>query len=105
MISFLINSLIISLFFSYSIGYQRFMDVIKKKIWKLLNGNAKYTYYRLKPFDCELCLTFWSILIYGIIMGVGFFNLLLTSTFVSFLAPIFTNVFSKLEEIINKKLQ
>lgn len=40
-----------------------FMPTMKEWIWKMVS-KKKYEYFRLKPFDCSLCLTFWTGLIF-----------------------------------------
>lgn len=45
------------------------VDSLKRAIWRWLKGSAPYREYSLKPFDCELCLTWWCGLLYIIITG------------------------------------
>lgn len=40
------------------------IDSIKRLIWRWLKGKAPYKDYSLKPFDCELCLTWWCGIVY-----------------------------------------
>lgn len=45
------------------------VDNFKRTLWRWLKGGAPYREYSLKPFDCELCLTWWCGLIYIIATG------------------------------------
>lgn len=37
--------------------------------WILTKGKLPKTNYRIKPFDCSLCMTFWTGLIYLLVIG------------------------------------
>ena len=37
--------------------------------WILTKGKMKNDDYRLKPFDCSLCMTFWSGIIYLLVVN------------------------------------
>lgn len=46
------------------------VESIKYAISKALTkGKVAKTDFRLKPFDCSLCMTFWSCFIYLLIVG------------------------------------
>lgn len=46
------------------------IDSVKSGLkWLLTKGKMKDSNYRLKPFDCSLCMTFWTGVIYLIIIG------------------------------------
>lgn len=45
------------------------VDAIKRGLWRWLRGGTPYKEYSLKPFDCELCLTWWSGVAYIIVSG------------------------------------
>lgn len=49
------------------------VDRIKRMIWRWVKGKTPYQNFSLKPFDCELCLTWWCGLIY--LLHVGEFTL------------------------------
>lgn len=49
------------------------VDTIKHGIWKWLIKDKEYREFRLKPFDCSLCMSFWMGLIY--LICVGQFNI------------------------------
>ena len=64
----LINLLLLQLIVVFIVDISGVMDSIKYAISKLLTkGVIKTLNYRIKPFDCSLCMTFWVGLIYIII--------------------------------------
>lgn len=44
-------------------------DTLKRIVWRILKGTRPYEEYSLKPFDCELCLTWWCGFLYVLITG------------------------------------
>ena len=47
-----------------------FIDSVKSGIkWVLTKGRMSSSDYRLKPFDCSLCMTFWCCIIYLLVTG------------------------------------
>ena len=59
-----------------------FIDTIKNLIWQwVFNGKKEYREFRLKPFDCSLCMSWWIGLIWIIIYGFSLKNLLFVSLF------------------------
>lgn len=57
----------------YIVDISGIVDTIKQVIWRWLFKDREYREFRLKPFDCSLCLSFWSGLIY--LLCVGQFNI------------------------------
>lgn len=45
------------------------VDSLKRALWRWLKGNVPYRDFPLKPFDCELCLTWWSGVLYLLFSG------------------------------------
>lgn len=45
------------------------VDSIKRALWRWLKGDSPFRDFPLKPLDCELCLTWWSGLLYLVISG------------------------------------
>lgn len=65
----LIDLLLIQLIVVFIIDISGVIDSIKYAISYLLTGGAiKTSDYRIKPLDCSLCMTFWTGLIYIIII-------------------------------------
>lgn len=68
----LINLLLIALIVVFIVDISGAIDSLKSGIkWVLTKGKMSNSDYRLKPFDCSLCTTFW----------VGIIYLLCTSNF------------------------
>ena len=65
MLNTLLNLIFIQLIVVFIIDLSGFVDTMKSKISSLLTrGRIKSSDYRIRPFDCSLCMTFWSGLIY-----------------------------------------
>lgn len=66
----LLNLIIISLVNVLIIDISGFIPSVKSFISKLLtNKQLDTTNFRLKPFDCSFCMTFWTGLIYTLVIG------------------------------------
>lgn len=61
----MIALLYITLIVSFIVDYSGIIDTIKSALGKWLKCRVE----RLKPFDCSLCMTWWSCLAYIIIAG------------------------------------
>lgn len=56
----LLNLIAITVIVVFVIDLSGIITSIKKGFFSLVFGNKKeYIYYRIKPFDCSLCMTFW----------------------------------------------
>lgn len=45
---------------------------LSKFIYKLTHKNKEWNYQMIgKPFSCSICMTFWLILFYMLISGIG----------------------------------
>lgn len=65
MLNTLLNLIFIQLIVVFIIDLSGFVDTMKSKISSLLTrGRIKSPDYRIRPFDCSLCMTFWSGLTY-----------------------------------------
>lgn len=68
MLTTLLNLIFIQLIVVFIIDLSGFVDTMKSKISSLLTkGVIKSPDYRIRPFDCSLCMTFWCGLIYLLI--------------------------------------
>ena len=66
----LLNLIIICLVNVLIIDISGFIQSVKSFISKLLtNKQLDTTNFRLKPFDCSFCMTFWTGLIYTLVIG------------------------------------
>lgn len=65
-----LNLLLIALVSVLIIDISGFIESLKLLISKLLTkSQLQSTQYRIKPFDCSFCMTFWVGLIYTIVTG------------------------------------
>ena len=75
------------------------VDSLKRALWRWLKGSAPYREYSLKPFDCELCLTWWSGLLYIIVTGNLSIPSVLYVALVAWCTPIIVEVLQLLVDI------
>lgn len=67
-------------------------DTIKHIVWRMLKGKAQYQDYSLRPIDCELCLTFWTSIIYLMAQHqLSLYNILLACV-VAWLSPVVVDI-------------
>lgn len=104
MIQLLINASIISFIFAF-ISYSGFVEQFKVLLWKLFNGKIQYRYYSLKPFDCCLCSTWWTVLIYGLFTNVSFLYVILISAMAAYSSPIVSRLLDYIFNLITKILK
>lgn len=61
----LIDLLLIACIVVFIVDISGFVDSVKSGIkYVLTKGKISNSNYRIKPFDCSLCMTFWTGLIY-----------------------------------------
>lgn len=96
----LINLLVISLIIVFIIDTTDFVDTIKQKVWKFAFSDKKpYKEFSCKPFDCSLCMTWWTGLIYLLIIHkftilyVGYIALL------ALLTPVFNSILILIKDV------
>lgn len=75
------------------------IDSLKRVIWRWLKGNVPYRDFPLKPFDCELCLTWWCGLGYIIFSGNLSLLTLLYVALTAWCTPIIVEVLQLLVDI------
>lgn len=75
----LLNILVINLALILVIDLSGFIPSVKRLISKWLTKNQIETdSFRIRPFDCSYCMTFWCTLLFIIVIGqFTFLNLLL----------------------------
>lgn len=75
----LLNILVINLALILAIDLSGFIPSVKRLISKWLTKNQIETdSFRIRPFDCSYCMTFWCTLLFIIVIGqFTFLNLLL----------------------------
>lgn len=94
----------------YIIDISLVVDEIKKLMWRLIQGkNVRYRYFRMKPFDCSLCMVWWLSLIYLFyIQKLGWEQTIFYSALNSYLSILGTkvlNIIYYIEELLNKIIE
>ena len=61
----ILNILLITIIIVFIVDCTDFIPTLKIKLWNwTFNYSKPYKEYTIKPFDCSLCLSFWSNLIF-----------------------------------------
>lgn len=64
----MINLILLQLIIVFIIDISGFVDTMKSKLAQLLTGGKfKSPDFRIRPFDCSLCATFWTGILYLLI--------------------------------------
>lgn len=80
------------------------IDNLKRALWRWLKGSAPYREYSLKPFDCELCLTWWSGLLYIIVTSNLSILSVLCVALVAWCTPVIVEMLQLLVDIPRRLL-
>lgn len=83
----LIDLICIAIIVVFIIDLSGIMDTIKKGIWRWLIKNKPYQDFRLKPFDCSMCMTHHICLLYALICGQFSLLIWLFICLLSFFTP------------------
>lgn len=94
-----LNLLIITLTVVFIVDYSGFINSIKRYIGKILHIH-NYETISLKPIDCSLCSSFWTMLIYLIVTNNLSFPTLLVVIFLSSITSSLVDIFYVLNDII-----
>lgn len=96
----IINILLISVICVIIIDGTDFVDSIKHCIWKFAFKNTKpYKEFPLKPFDCSLCMSWWSSLLYLIITHNLTIPYIAFSLFAAYLTPVINTLLIFIKEL------
>lgn len=69
----LVDLILIALFWVFVVDIAQFPTEVKKALFRWIKGKqTPYVDYSLKPFDCSLCLTWWTGLIWIIVTAFRF---------------------------------
>lgn len=68
----LVELILTALFWVLTIDIAQFPTEIKRALFRWLKGKQAYVDYSLKPFDCSLCMTWWTGLIWILVTGFRF---------------------------------
>lgn len=80
-----------------------FVEEIKPKIWKwVFNGKKEYRQFSLKPFDCSLCCTWWTGLIYLLIAGAFTLQNIALTLLIAVLTPTIKDIIILIKDIAVK---
>ena len=92
--------LLIQIIIVFIIDLSGIIDTLKSVISRLLTGYSNFNQFSIKPFDCSLCMMFWSGLIY-IIASAHFCLLnLLWVCLLSYLTPITNTILINIKDIL-----
>lgn len=99
----LMELLMISIIVCFIIDISGFIENVKYMIWKwVFNGKKEYQEFRLKPFDCSLCMSWWIGLIWILCNGqFTLLNILLVSLFAA-LSENISNMIIIIKQLIHK---
>ena len=79
----ILQALLLTFSIVFIIDFSGIVDSFKRFIWKLFN-KIPYQYYRLKPIDCSLCMTFWLIGIQQYIHNVEILQVIFIASLFSY---------------------
>lgn len=105
----MINLILINIIVVFLIDQSGFINEFKSWLKKLLtNGKMKDSNYSIKPFDCSLCMTFWTSIIYLLIINnltiESFALICLSAWLTTFTNDIYIVIKEMWTKIINKIL-
>lgn len=96
-------SIILTLCLAYIVDISGVMFKLSKSAYSMLYGkHLKYNGWRIPVITCSTCLSFWSVLIYGIISGQHFIVTLGIACFCSYIADIASEVMKLVKRIFSK---
>jgi hypothetical protein len=97
------NLIKILLIVVFIVDYSGVVLYIKKLIWKLLNGNKiPFKWFELKPFDCSLCMSFWTLIIYCLFNNYGILNSIFIGVIGAYLASFLSDLLNYIFYIYKK---
>jgi hypothetical protein len=96
------NFLCIAVIWVVILDLTDFMPTIKGWISSILTkGKSHNSEYRLKPIDCSLCMSWWSILAYIIIVNqLSLVNIML-ALLIAWLTPVIKDTLILINTLIN----
>lgn len=97
----ILNLIAIAVIVVYVIDLAGFVEYLKMKLWKWLK-NKPYEDYRLKPFDCSLCMSHHMMLLYLICTGNFSLGMWGVVCLISYLSIHIKGLLEILSELITK---
>lgn len=102
----MLNLLFIQLILVFIIDISGFVETIKSKLSSFLTkGVIASTDYRIRPFDCSLCMMFWSGIIYLLFTHQFTFPLIAYVCLLSATTPLIKDIYYTLYDFIIKILK
>lgn len=97
--------LMIQFIVCFIVDISGFVEEIKALCQRIVLGkHVKYSGYRLKPFDCSLCMCFWLVLLYCL-FTIGFsIESFFIASLAALTADIVSNAMMALKDLIIKVL-
>lgn len=98
----IIDLICLSIIITFIVDLSGIVDVIKRLIWSYLYPKIEYKGLSFKPFDCSLCMMFWSGLLYLIITNNVSIVTISLVCFMSFNMINMYNLLVTINDLINK---
>lgn len=77
------------------------VDSVKRSIWRFTKGKtAAFCDFSLKPFDCSLCMTFWSTLAFAAFAKAFTLPVLLYCCVLAFLTPLAAGAMNIVRDVL-----
>jgi hypothetical protein len=79
------------------------VETVKKLIWRIIVGKkTPYKYFPLKPFDCSLCMTHHTLVIWALITGNFSVYIYMVICILSFLSSNITGFLRLIKDMLIK---
>ena len=106
----ILNFLIIAVIWVVILDLTDFMPTVKGWISSILTkGKCHNSDYQLKPFDCSLCMSWWSILIYIIVTNQFTLLNIMLALLIAWATPIIKDILilanTGINTLINKLMR
>ena len=101
MIMILINTLMITVAASYIIGCSGIIQKINLFFYrKIVGSNVRYNGFEIPLISCPKCVSFWTVLLYLLIIGTGVIPSVFIAVVMSYLSIIITEFIKCLTMVI-----
>lgn len=96
-----IELLILSIIVIYIVDLSGIVESLKRGLWRWLKGKQPYVDFRIKPFDCSLCMVFWIGLFWlFIIVRMVTLPLILWVCVLSWFADVIGQILRQIKDLI-----
>lgn len=101
MLNHMLNLLCLAIIVVFIVDISGAVDSFKKFIsWALTKGRLMSDNFNLKPFDCSLCSTWWTGIIYLLITNTFTIQMVTYVALLAFLANVFANILLLMKDIL-----